>query len=686
LESHPRLTLAAMVVAAALGWYAAARGQIVPWIFGDEFLYVESARSLAESGSIRARDIPIYYSLITPLLDAPGFLFGDTGVAYGWIKFVNALVMSLSALPAYGLARMAVSRRLSLVVAALVLAWPAFAYTGTVMTEPAFMPAILATCWALARALHRPTLGRQALVVALVIVTILVRIQAVVLFGVVVMAVLIYVATGPPGRLAFIRRLRGLAPLLGASVAIPIVAIVVRRASALGSYSSLQRSRFSLEQSVVWAERHVAVVALSVLVAPLAIAIAAWARTLSKRHSDDAAAAMFVATLAVCLTIFAQVSLFATFNADRVLERNLFTVEPLVLLVSIAALARRHVLRPVAILAVIGLILAVLRYPVTDLLVRQVPFSDTFTMLAYRRGASWLSVDLEGFIRTVGIIGALATPFLVFGRPRRSLGAMIPVVGCGLVLGSIGVSSTVAGYSTAIADSIAPRPFNWVDRAVGSDARVAFVWPSELPTLVAWELEIWNHSIRSVMSSPNPLPVLPGPQASVDLETGRFTLLAGELVPERLVVLWDKWDAVGTPIARASTAGLGLRLWKLDGPLRLAATSIGTYGDGWTGASFELRRFDCKRGGVLRLPVRAGFGPQKRLRIRASGQTLRDVVVPSGPERVIAVPVKPERPGGVCAIKVEVTPALTGDAVVHNGDLRVLGVLLGKPEFRPGPA
>ncbi len=678
-----------MIVIATLGWFAAARGQVAPWIFGDEFLYIESARSLAESGHIRARDLPIYYSLITPLLDAPGFLFGDTAFAYGWIKFVNALVMSLSALPAYGLARMAVSRRLSLAVAALVLAWPAFAYTGTVMTEPAFMPAILATCWALARALHRPTLRNQALVFGFVVVTILVRVQAVVLFAVVIVAVLLYVATGAGGWTAMRTRLRPFGPLLCGAILLPLVALLVRGGKSLGSYSSLRTSRISFDQSLVWAERNLAVIALSVLLAPLAIALAAWAASLTRRHTGEAADAMFVATLTLCVALFVQVSLFATFNADRVLERNLFTVEPVVLIVAVAALSRRHLLKWVGVAAAALLALSVLRYPVEALLVRQVPFSDTFTMLAYRDGALRLGVDAETLIRTVAVVGALGVPLLTFGRRRLSLGAMTGVVGVGLVLGSIGVSSTLANYSRLVAGGSAPRPFDWVDRAVGPDAQVAFVWPSELPHPVSWQLEIWNRSIRSVMSSPNPLPVLPGPQASVDPATGRFTLLAPDLggrqweIPrEQLVVLWDKWDAVGTPIAGASTGGLGLRLWKLDGSLRLAQTITGTYGDGWTAARFEVRRFDCGKGGTVRLPVQAGFGARKRLRIRASGHERRDVVVPKGPEKVIAVPVTPETPGGACLVSVGVNPSATGDAVVHNGDLRVLGVLLGKPTFR----
>ena len=678
-----------MIVIATLGWFVAARGQVAPWIFGDEFLYIESARSLAETGHIRARDLPIYYSLVTPLLDAPGFLFGDTSFAYGWIKFVNALVMSLSALPAYALARMAVSRRLALVVAALVLAWPAFAYTGTVMTEPAFMPAILATCWALARALHRPTLRSQALVLGFVVLTILVRVQAVVLFAVVLLAVLLYVVTGAGGWLAMRTRLRSFGPLLGGAVLLPLSAVVVRGGKTLGSYSSLRTSRISFDQSIVWAERNLAVIALSVLLAPLAIALAAWVRSVTHRHSGDAADAMFVATLALCVTLFVQVSLFATFNADRVLERNLFTVEPLVLIVAVAALSRGHLLKWVGVVAASLLVVSVLRYPVEALLVRQVPFSDTFTMLAYRDGALRLGVDAETLIRAVAIVGAVFVPLLIFGPRRVSLGAMTGVVGAGLILGSIGVTSTLANYSRLVAGGSAPRPFDWVDRAVGPDARVAFVWPSELPHPVSWQLEIWNRSIRSVMSSPNPLPVLPGPQASVDPATGRFTLLAPnqggrhwEIPTERLAVLWDKWDAVGTPLAGASTGGLGLRLWKLDGPLRLAQTIVGTYGDGWTADRFEIRRFDCGKGGTVRLPVQAGFGARKRLRIRASCHAPRDVVVSMGPERIIAVPLTPETPGGACVVAVGVNPSATGDAVVHNGDPRVLGVLLGTPTFQ----
>ena len=61
---------------------------------------------------------------------------------------VNAIVMSLAAVPAYLLARLFVSRRSSLLVAALTVLVPSLSYTGAVLTEnvcyPLFLFAVLA--------------------------------------------------------------------------------------------------------------------------------------------------------------------------------------------------------------------------------------------------------------------------------------------------------------------------------------------------------------------------------------------------------------------------------------------------------------------------------------------------------------------------------------------------------------
>ena len=88
-------------------------------------------------------------------------LFGSVPDAYAAAKAINAVVMSLAAVPAYFLARRVLSQWLSLAAALLTVAVPSMVYTGTLMTENAFYPIFLSAALALVLVLERPTRQRQ---------------------------------------------------------------------------------------------------------------------------------------------------------------------------------------------------------------------------------------------------------------------------------------------------------------------------------------------------------------------------------------------------------------------------------------------------------------------------------------------------------------------------------------------
>ena len=70
-------------------------------------------------------------------------LHARSPTAYAAAKAINAVLMSLAAIPAYFLARRLLPARLSLVVAALTVTVPSMLYTGELMTENAFYPIFL---------------------------------------------------------------------------------------------------------------------------------------------------------------------------------------------------------------------------------------------------------------------------------------------------------------------------------------------------------------------------------------------------------------------------------------------------------------------------------------------------------------------------------------------------------------
>ena len=151
-----------------------------PFIFTDELQYQENARSLAAGEGIEVRGEPYgIVSVLYPLVLAPAYaLFDSLPDAYAAARTINAVVMSLAAIPAFLLARRVLPTGLSLFAALLAVALPSLAYTGTLMSENAFYPAFLLAAWALVRALEQPTVARQAVLLAACGAAVLVRVQA----------------------------------------------------------------------------------------------------------------------------------------------------------------------------------------------------------------------------------------------------------------------------------------------------------------------------------------------------------------------------------------------------------------------------------------------------------------------------------------------------------------------------
>src|SRR5206468_3905015 len=130
------LLVVAVVVRALL-----ARRIATPWILPDEFIYSELAKNFAETGHFLIRGVPFGgFGKVYPAIVSPAWLWHSMSVTYGLAKTINAVIMSLAAVPVYLWARRLVSPALALVSAALVLLLPAYVYTGALMTENACFP------------------------------------------------------------------------------------------------------------------------------------------------------------------------------------------------------------------------------------------------------------------------------------------------------------------------------------------------------------------------------------------------------------------------------------------------------------------------------------------------------------------------------------------------------------------
>ena len=691
VDRSPLLVLLGLIVIAASARFILALGNPTPWIFTDEFIYSELSRSLADRGDLLIRDDRIYYSTITPLINAPGYLLGGTAVAYDWIKGANAVVMASAALPAYGLARMALSKRLSLVFATLVLALPAFAYVGVVMTEPAFLPLALLFVWMLARAIQNPTIGRQALVIAVVALAVLTRLQGVVLL-VAIPAAIAYVLLRGDGerawREAFTARLRGLWPLVALTVGLPILALLAQAVRSrderglLGGYREVETG-VSTESFIDWSTWHIAVIALAVGLVPFALAVATWGKFLFSPFRDRGVDAALIATLALTVPLLVQVVVFAINHSDRVQERNLFYVEPLVILVALIGVAVYGMSRIVAVAASGLTALAVIDLPVDELLTPP-PFSDTFALLSLLKLSEWLTLSVSTTALILALAGIAGTAVVAFLPRRAAIATLAGGTLVALVVGNLGVTPRLNDFAAATAASVAPEPREWVDSAAG-DEDVAFLWNSADDPKLVWESEFWNESIRSVVAVPGELPAIGVPRADIDPATGAFVPLRpgiDELPPESLVVTSDSWELVGEPVASARAQAATLVLWRIEGPPRLAGNASGLYQDGWTEPVIELRRFACE-GGVFELPIGRGHGARQRLRISPSGGPERVEVLRRPAIEPLRIEVQPEAGTDVCTARVEVLDVATGAELGNPVDPRVLGARAAAPEFVP---
>src|SRR5436190_12055827 len=270
----PWAWLAALVVFSAVFRYGLSRRVVAPWIMVDELIYSELAKSFAATGHFLVRDVHHgAYGAVYPILIAPAWrLFASVPDAYAAAKTIGSIVMSLTAIPVYFLARRVLTPLPSLSAAFLAVAVPSLMYTGTLMTENVFYPVFACVALALVLMLERPTFLRQLVLLGLCLLAFLTRTQAIFLIPAVATAplVLVWLDRRRLRMLADFRALYGI--LLGAVIAVLVVQFARGHSpyDVLGSYSVTGSTTYRPGQVVKWALYHLAELDLYLAVAPFA--------------------------------------------------------------------------------------------------------------------------------------------------------------------------------------------------------------------------------------------------------------------------------------------------------------------------------------------------------------------------------------------------------------------------------
>jgi hypothetical protein len=663
----------ALVLVSTLIRIALSRRAVAPWIMPDEIVYSDLARSFAATGEFARRGhATSAYGVVYPLLISPAYLvFDSVPRAYAAVKGINAGLMSLAAVPVYVMARRVVSVRGALIAAALTLTLPAMGYTATIMTENAFLPLFCVTALALVRALERPTLGRQALVLGLILLDFLTRAQAVAFLPAAVVAPLLYAAFA--GRAAQLRRYLPLALLLGGATLLATLAEVVRGRSPfalLGAYAVTGHTHYdpvAVAKGIVY---HLALVDLGLALVPLFALVLLVARA---RKLDLPLQAFLAATLSLSAFLLVEVAAFAvTQSGGRIEERNLFYVEPL-LLIALVAWVERGMPRSPRVAIPAAAVLAVLPalIPFPSLLGVDTE-SDTHTLVLWW----YLQHSLFALHHTwiVVLCCGLAVAALALWLPRRYALVLPALLAVALILSFKVVEGwmpwgTHGASIGALYQGITNDHPDWVDRKVGTDAEIGFIWDGNEPAFTVWETEFFNRSLRRIYD------LRVGPTPAGQFETalsvgdhGRL-LAAGRTVAEKYVLAGAGAAVAGRPIARDDRHGM--TLYRLDGPLRLRAWADGIDADGWSRATARYTLEPC-RGRALAVTI----GSDAKLFHRAQTVTAREngrivATLRLDPRKAPSAWLLPLHPvSHACKFSFAVTPT----AVPGRGDSRRLGV------------
>jgi hypothetical protein len=678
--------LTAIVVVSAVFRGLLARQLVAPFIMVDELIWSEIARGIADAGKPLLRDQPNPgYSVVYPLLISPAYLmFDNLPTAYAAVKTMNAVLMSLAAIPAFFVARRVLRDSYALLAAVLAVAVPSLAYTGTVMTENAFYPLFLLVLLVLLVALERPTPLWVILLLGLAGLAYETRVQAVALVPAILLAPLLLAVFQRRGLRETIRRFRW---LYGIVAGVAVVTLVVQAAGGglLGAYEPVSQGSYDAGKALRYLWWHLAELSLYVLVIPLAATIVLVARA---RSLDARLQAFLAATVSVTVCLLPVVSVFASRFSDRIEERNMFYVAPLFC---------------IALLAWIDLgaprprVLAAVAAGVSALLVAAIPFdrflttsaiTDTLMLLPLwslqdRVGEDWITVA------ALGAALALAAAFLFV--PRRYAVAL-PLLVLWLWLLAVrpiwwGTHGFEQFSKGVLFQGIRKADRDWVDQALSPGTEAAFLWTGRTDRLTVQVNEFFNRRVGPVYYVTDPTPGgLLETRVRIDPKTGRVTLPDGSPVRDRFLLADSSFEPDGGELV-AQDKGWGVGLWRVTSPLVAAFSVKGLYrNDTWSREHVTYLRRRCRPG---RLTVELTSDPSlfsepQTITARSNGAVVGRVRLQPNGRAFLTVPVSPPPGSTDCRVVYTVSPtAVPAEVTDDNTDPRELGAHFNRFIYHP---
>ncbi len=302
-----------------------------------------------------------------------------------------------------------------------------------------------------------------------------------------------------------------------------------------------------------------------------------------------------------------------------------------------------------------------------------------------RIGEDWIR------LAALGLGAALAAAFLFVPR-RYALALPLLVLGLWILAirpiwwGTHGFERFSRG---ALFQGIRTADRDWVDQALSSGGRAAFLWTGRTDRLTVNQNEFFNRDVGSVYYVTDPTPGgLPETRVRIDRRTGAVTLPNGEPVRDRFLLADSSFEPDGRPIARDK--GWGVTLWRVRTPLVSAVRVDGLYpNDTWSGDEVTYLRRRCRPG---RLSVSLSSDPSLFLEpqtvvARSNGAVVGRIRLRPEGRSVLSVPVTPERGTRECRVVYTVSPTAVPEEVTGgaNPDPRELGAHFNLFVYRPTP-
>ena len=188
----------ALAVLALYTWEASSRK--TPTIFSDELEWAQLSRAIAATGHAAALGEPSRFKSLYAYLIAPAWWSGSVGTGYALIKYLDTVLMCLTAVPVYFLSRLLMPTRVAIAAAFASILTSAMFYATFLLPEALAYPVFAAVAFLCIRSLAGG--GRRWTIAAIVgcLVATQVRGELAMLAGAYVLAAIVLFAAGPTSR------------------------------------------------------------------------------------------------------------------------------------------------------------------------------------------------------------------------------------------------------------------------------------------------------------------------------------------------------------------------------------------------------------------------------------------------------------------------------------------------------